>query len=152
MSKIVKIRFHWGHAVILIFALFGAFMAYFYINMTQEKVDLVEKPNDTQGQAFQEKINEQNQTDSLVHQAHFELSDDHQLIRIFYPVGTEKISIVFYRPSDSNLDQRFNRFKPVENPWYLPTPFLIKGPWQIRLAWEKNGLKYRVEERIIIPK
>ena len=47
------------------FVLFGAFMAYFYVNMSNESIELVGKNYYADGQAFQQKIKEREQTAAL---------------------------------------------------------------------------------------
>ncbi|MFM7020938.1 MAG: hypothetical protein ACKOXC_09085, partial [Aquirufa sp.] len=56
-----KKGFHWGHGIILTFVFFGTFMAYFYINMSHEKIELVGENYYADGQAYQSKIDLQNQ-------------------------------------------------------------------------------------------
>ena len=33
----------------------------------------------------------------------------------------------------------------------INTPFLVKGPWNVSLSWEKGGKSYIEEQRILIP-
>lgn len=151
MNNKSKKGFTWGHGIIVTFILFGAFMAYFYIHMTRENIDLVGKGYYEDGQKFQEKIDERTQTAALPTQAIFEVSADYQAIKVDYPAGTQKLSLVFYRPSDSKLDQQINVISPKINPWIVATPFLVKGPWLISLRWKKGGKNYRVEQRVTVP-
>ncbi len=61
MNKSTNKGFHWGHGIIVTFVLFGAFMAYFYINMTQQVIELVGDNYYEDGQKFQQKIDLKNQ-------------------------------------------------------------------------------------------
>jgi len=151
MKNKTKKGFTWGHGIIVTFVLFGAFMAYFYIHMTGENIELVGKGYYEDGQKFQEKIDERKQTAALGKQAIFEVSSDYQAIKVDYPVGTEKLSLVFYRPSGSSMDQQINVISPKINPWIVPTPFLVKGPWLVSLRWKQGGKNYRNEQRINVP-
>jgi nitrogen fixation protein FixH len=60
-----KFSFNWGHGIIVTFVLFGIFMAYFYIHMSKESIELVGKNYYADGQAFQQKIKEREQTSAF---------------------------------------------------------------------------------------
>ena len=53
MNNNKPFKFHWGHGIILTFVLFGAFMAYFYIQMTHQVIELVGDNYYEDGQKFQ---------------------------------------------------------------------------------------------------
>lgn len=152
MNNNKPFKFHWGHGTILTFILFGGFMAYFYIHMTQENIDLVGKQYYQDGQNFQEKINERNQANQLGHdKPEYEFSDDFQAVRISYPSSIQKISLVFYRPSDSKLDQQMNLSKLSGDFQIVKTSFMKKGPWKLSIHWVQNNQKYQEEHRVIVP-
>ena len=75
---------HWGHGIIFTFMLFGAFMAYFYIHMSHEKIELVGENYYADGQAYQKKINLQNQAIPQEHQISVQriAKDDFLLIQL----------------------------------------------------------------------
>ena len=133
------------------FILFGGFMAYFYINMTHENIDLVGKQYYQEGQNFQEKINERNGATHLNEKPEYEFSEDFQAVRITYPSAIQKISLVFYRPSDSKLDQQINLSKLYGDFQIVKTSFLKKGPWKFSIHWTQNNQKYQEEHRVIVP-
>ena len=126
-------------------------MAYFYINMTHENIDLVGKQYYQEGQNFQEKINERDGVTHLNEKPEYEFSEDFQAVRITYPSAIQKISLVFYRPSDSKLDQQINLSKLTGDFQIVKTSFLKKGPWKLSIHWTQNNQKYQEEHRVIVP-
>ena len=126
-------------------------MAYFYINMTHENIDLVGKQYYQEGQNFQEKINERDGATHLIEKPEYEFSEDFQAVRITYPSAIQKISLVFYRPSDSKLDQQINLSKLSGDFQIVKTSFLKKGPWKLSIHWTQNNQKYQEEHRVIVP-
>lgn len=126
-------------------------MAYFYINMTHENIDLVGNQYYQEGQNFQEKINERNGVIHLNEKPEYEFSEDFQAVRITYPSAIQKISLVFYRPSDSKLDQQINLSKLYGDFQIVKTSFLKKGPWKLSIHWTQNNQKYQEEHRVIVP-
>jgi nitrogen fixation protein FixH len=146
-----KFSFNWGHGIIVTFVLFGAFMAYFYVNMSKESIELVGKNYYADGQAFQQKINEREQTAALTSKASLVFSTDFQQARIQFPATISTGSLVFYRPSNAKLDKTLSVSADSTGLALINTPFLVKGPWNVSLSWEKDGKSYIEEQRILIP-
>ena len=146
-----KLNFNWGHGIIVTFVLFGAFMAYFYIHMSKESIELVGKNYYADGQAFQEKINEREQTKSLSVKASLEFSADFKQAKIHFPTTVLQGRIIFYRPSNASLDKTLEITADTSGTAFIQTDFLQKGPWNVSLTWEKDGRKYIEEQRLIIP-
>lgn len=146
-----KFNFNWGHGIIVTFVLFGAFMAYFYVNMSKESVELVGKNYYADGQEFQQKINERVQTNALAEKAKIEFASDYKQAKVQFPTGVTTGKLVFYRPSNAALDRTIEIATDTTNTVFLTTEFLIKGPWNVSLKWEKEGKTYLEEQRIRIP-
>lgn len=41
MNKSSSFQFHWGHGIVLSFVLFILFMAYFYVRMSRENLEII---------------------------------------------------------------------------------------------------------------
>lgn len=150
-NQMNKFSFNWGHGIIVTFVLFGAFMAYFYLKMSKESIELVGKNYYADGQAFQKKINERKQTAALTSKASLAFSVDFQEAKIQFPASITKGSLVFYRPSNSNQDKILRISADSTGLALINTPFLVQGPWNVSLNWEKDGKSYIEEQRIQIP-
>ena len=146
-----KFSFNWGHGIIVTFILFGAFMAYFYVNMSKENIELVGKNYYADGQAFQQKINEREQTEALKAKASLEFSSDFQQAKIQFPNSVGTGILVFYRPSNASQDKTLRVSADSAGLVFITTPFLVKGPWNVSLSWEKDGKNYIEEKRIQVP-
>jgi nitrogen fixation protein FixH len=146
-----KFSFNWGHGIIVTFVLFGVFMAYFYIHMSKESIELVGKNYYADGQAFQQKIKEREQTAALASKATWEYSADFRQAKIQFPNEVKRGTLVFYRPSNAALDKTLEIAADTSGLAFINTDFLIKGPWNVSLKWKKNGKNYVEEQRILIP-
>jgi hypothetical protein len=146
-----KFSFNWGHGIIVTFVLFGTFMAYFYIHMSKESIELVGKNYYADGQAFQQKIKEREQTSALAVKAKWEYSADFRQAKIQFPAGVSKGNLVFYRPSNAALDKTLEISADTSGLAFINTDFLIKGPWNVSLQWERDGKSYVNEQRILVP-
>lgn len=153
MSNIQQKKgFHWGHGIIVTFVLFGAFMAYFYINMSHEKIELVEENYYADGQAYQAKINQQNQSIPTSQQIQVKSIANNQYLLIQLPTGCDSASVKFFRPSDESQDKTILWKIQDGLNWTSPTDFLIEGPWKRTIQWSIAGKSYLQEDRIVISK
>jgi hypothetical protein len=149
-NKQAKKGFHWGHGIIVTFVLFGAFMAYFYIHMSHEKIELVGENYYADGQAYQEKINLENQSIPLGQQIHIKSIAKDQYILIQLPEGCNAASVQFFRPSNASMDKTLIWDKKTSLNWTSSTSFLVEGPWKRTITWSVGGKNYLQEDRIII--
>lgn len=150
-NQMNKFSFNWGHGIIVTFVLFGAFMAYFYVNMSKESIELVGKNYYADGQAFQQKINERKQTAALSSKASLDFSSDFKQAKIQFPASVSIGNLVFYRPSNGRQDKTLQVSADSTGLALINTPFLVRGPWNVSLTWEKDGKSYIEEQRILIP-
>lgn len=145
-----KKGFHWGHGIIVTFVLFGAFMAYFYIHMSHEKIELVGDNYYADGQAYQQKINLQNQVIPVSQHIQVKPIAKNQFILIQLPKGCNAASLQFFRPSNASLDKTLIWDNKTSLNWTSSTSFLVEGPWKRTITWSVGGKNYLQEDRIII--
>jgi nitrogen fixation protein FixH len=145
-----KKGFHWGHGIIVTFILFGAFMAYFYIHMSHEKIELVGENYYADGQAYQEKINQQNQSIPASQQIQIKSIAKDQYLLIQLPEGCDSACVQFFRPSNQAQDKNINWKNQDGLNWTFPTDFLVEGPWKRTIRWSIAGKSYLQEDRISI--
>jgi nitrogen fixation protein FixH len=143
--------FTWGHGIIVTFLLFGLFMAYFYVNMSKQEIDLVGDHYYEDGQKFQEKIEIRKKTQLLKNSAEISFDSSYQLAKIQIPIGTSRMKVDFYKPSMQKEDQHFISKELKDSIWIVETSFLSKGPWKVTLSWINKGGSYQSESRILIP-
>ncbi len=150
MNKSTNKGFHWGHGIIVTFVLFGAFMAYFYINMTQQVIELVGDNYYEDGQKFQQKIDLKNQRIPASDTLYVQLFTEKNILLIRLPHGTEAANMQFFRPSNSKQDKKLSWQAKDGEAWVIPSDFLTKGPWKYSISWRVHGREYLKEERIMI--
>lgn len=142
--------FHWGHGIILTFVLFGAFMAYFYINMTHQVIELVGDNYYEDGQKFQQKIDLKNQVIPASDTLHVQLLAENTIILVRLPQGIQAANLQFFRPSNSKQDKKIAWSTKDGEAWTIPSGFLTKGPWKYSIAWRVRGHDYLQEKRLMI--
>ena len=142
--------FHWGHGIILTFVLFGAFMAYFYINMTHQVIELVGDNYYEDGQKFQQKIDLKNQVIPASDTLHVQLLAENTFILVRLPQGIQAANLQFFRPSNAKQDKKIAWSTKDGEAWTIPSGFLTKGPWKYSIAWRVRGHDYLQEKRLMI--
>ena len=140
---------HWGHGIILTFVFFGVFMAYFYLHMSHEKVELVGNNYYADGLAYQKKIDLQNQDIPQEHKITVQAIAHDDFLVIQLPQDCESANIQFFRPSNATLDTKMEWHKSLGKLWTIPTAFLVHGPWKRTITWRVTGKTYLQEDRIV---
>ncbi len=145
MSK-EKFTFHWGHGIVLTFILFAAFMAYFYVQMSSQKIDLVGDHYYEDGQKFQEKLTRISETKRLKNKVNFTFNPKRNLITLNVPANTNELIVHLFFPGDASKDQHLSFPSPDSN-INIPVNKLNKGKWKITFSYFLNGNNY-LEEQI----
>jgi len=75
-------------------------------------------------------------------------------IEINYPPAIveegPKGDILLYRPSNQDLDKRLVLELDSNGKQFIPANSLTPGYWELKLEWEVDGLKYLIEEAIVV--
>ncbi|CAM3839561.1 FixH family protein [Aquirufa aurantiipilula] len=151
MSNTEKKSLNWGHAIIGVFILFGAFMAYFYVNMTHETIELVGDHYYEDGQKFQKKIDQRKETALLSEKVELQFNPSNKEIKLRIPKGSHDVKVNFFRPSSAAQDKSFSLKSPSDSTWTIAGEFLTKGPWKINIEWMINEKTYLEDQRILVP-
>jgi hypothetical protein len=130
--------------------LFGAFMAYFYINMTQQVIELVGDNYYEDGQKFQKKIDLRNQPIPVSDTVHIQFLAENTFILVRLPMGIQAASLQFFRPSNSKQDKSIKWQVKDGEAWTIPGGFLTKGPWKYSISWRVREHEYLKESRLLI--
>ncbi|MFM6938545.1 MAG: FixH family protein, partial [Aquirufa sp.] len=104
------------------------------------------------GQAYQEKINLQNQAIATDHQIQVKSIANNQFILVQLPTGCDSASVQFFRPSNAAQDKTVKWNSNNDLNWTFPTGFLVAGPWKRSISWSVAGKNYLQEDRIFISK
>jgi len=148
-----KKKFSWGKGII---ALYGFFMLgvalMVYISVTRQ-IDLV-TPNYYEKEIkYQQQIDKINNTVKLEHKLITEMIPGNFVI--IFPDDTIEErpltgEITFYRPSDAKKDFKIPLAPGIDLKQFINTDKLEKGLWKVSIDWNKNGVDYFSEEKIVI--
>ena len=139
---------NWGKSIVLYFVIFVSFIGILAYKMAVSKVDLV-KPN-----YYQKEIDYQNEIDRNRNSAIFKsikaihYSPELARVTIDFPTDVKSGEVVFYRPSDKNLDIAI-ALKNAKHFEYV-TKALKPGLWKVRTVWSDGTLEYYIENEFTI--
>lgn len=145
MSK-KPFTFHWGHGIVLTFIAFAAFMSYFYVNMSKEKIDLVGEQYYEDGQKFEQKQQMIQETNQLTDKVSFQIDAVSKQLLLKIPSNTSDIKVDLFFVADASKDQHLHQINP-KSFWAIPLMDLPKGNWKITIKWINNKKEYLEEDR-----
>jgi len=143
MSK-KSFTFHWGHGIVLTFISFAAFMAYFYVQMSRQKIDLVGDHYYEDGQKFQEKLHTIAQTKLLKTKVEITHDKLEKVLLLHVPGTTKNLKVDLFFPGDASKDKHFTYLSP-DSLLVIPIKNISKGKWKVTLTYEQLQKPYMEE-------
>ena len=103
-----------------------------------------------QGIDYQYQIDKVKRTAELGESVNWRYDSINQVVNLQYPVELSSGKVVFYRPSNSNLDRYVKIEKDENNQQSINVRNWQKGFWKIKVDWELNEEMYYNEGSIDI--
>lgn len=145
-------KIHWGTGLAIAFVVFAVgIMIMVRVSMNRE-VDLVSDDYYQQELLHQDQIDSQRRSNSLSEHPSIRVTPSAvslQLPRTFSPDSTAG-TLTFYRPADRHKDFVVGLKLDSTNSQLVPTSFLEKGLWRLKVRWARNRQDYYHEEAIVI--
>lgn len=145
-------KINWGTGItitIVVFMLISFGLIYFSFN---QEVNLVRDDYYEAEVKHDEQTETINRTNNLTNP--LKISVDASSVLIKFPDDAEdtKISgeIMFYRPSDRNLDFTVKIDPDTSNQQIVKTEKLLKGMWKVNVYWNIDSVKYYNEQIIMV--
>jgi hypothetical protein len=142
---------NWGKgilAVCIIFVIGVGVMVYISVN---KNIDLVTKNYYEEEIKYQQQIDKINNSNNLKKQLIMQQNDG-SLVIIFPDDEYRDIKgeISFYRPSDAKKDFKIPIILSGQNQQVIATNSLQKGLWKVQVNWNKSGVDYYNEEKLMV--
>lgn len=139
----------WGTGIVIAIITFVFFTLTTTIFLMNQKVDLVTEDYYKKGLDYQKQIDSEQRTNQYSDQ--IKINFDAEFVSIEFPASLQsnqiKGEILFYRPSDSELDfiipLRLDNQKQV-----IPVASIKKGFWRIKINWNYGNNSYYKESVI----
>ena len=140
---------NWGKSIVLAFVLFAGFIATLVTVCVRQDISLVASDYYKQELAYQQQINQIEQTARLQDKPIVSVEEG-GMLKVSY-AGLERVEggvLELFRPSDASLDKHFGFRKTNEQSLYFSSLGLESGMYRARLRWTMDGQKYYLEQII----
>lgn len=142
----MKIHINWGTGIFIFLVIFFIAIFSFIIFAFQQNTDLVEDDYYPKEITYQDHIDKIQNLEELGQEIFIENQD--QMIILHFPglFDQELIGeILFYRPSDANMDKAVKIDVDEHNKQFISTKELGVGKYTIKVDWIHNGIEYYQE-------
>ena len=141
-------------AIGLIYAIFVLILVVFVIFSSFNSVDLVSRDYYAQELKYQQHIDRVERTQQQNNNILFKYDQSSQLLELQFPADLSpndiKGKIVFFRPSDANLDHTHEISPSADSKQILKTDAIQSGLWRVKIFWQVNKMEYYNETVIYI--
>jgi hypothetical protein len=146
-------KFSWGKAIIMTYVVFVLGIGFLVYTSVTKTIDLV-TPN-----YYEKEIRYQQQIDKINNTGRLENKLTTNVIAgnfvIVFPddsIGGCPLTgeVTFYRPSDAKKDFKLPLSPGLDMKQIIDTEKLEKGLWKVSIDWNKDGIDYYSEEKIVI--
>lgn len=141
-------KINWGHKLVFFGLSFMLFISLMVYKIITQKVDLVDDNYYEKGVRYQEEINKFNATPGVESEVSFDLNKQLIIFKSNAPCLSGKI--LFYRPSDVNLDFETTFVLNGLGEYTYATTLLKKGVWKVTFEWTLNGKLMAAEKQFVI--
>lgn len=144
---------NWGKKIAIVYLSFVGFMGFLVWKcLQQDDIHLVSQDYYQKEIAYQDDIDQMNNTNQLSTQLKFNYLSDNRIVKLSFPkesIGaTGKIK--FYRPADARKDFVVKLNITNTEIQLIPVANLDRGLWVVKVSWVKDGKRYYKEEKMIL--
>ncbi len=144
---------NWGKKIAIVYLSFVGFMGFLVWKcLQQDDIHLVSQDYYQKELAYQDNIDQMNNTNQLSTQLEFDYLPENQIVKLTFPkesIGaTGKIN--FYRPADARKDFALNLGIADTESQSIPVAKLDRGLWVVKVSWNKDGKDYYKEEKMTL--
>lgn len=138
----------WGKWIVVAFVLFAMFIGVLVTISMRQDVDLVAADYYQKELAYQDQIDRLNNTNALGSKPRLEIQEGKYLTIYFPEMNIEKGQVHLFRPSDSQMDQRFTLRASSDSVQQFTLKAVERGMYKVKLEWTMAGKEYFMEEII----
>lgn len=138
----------WGKWIVAAFVLFGLFIGVLVTISMRQDVDLVAADYYQKELVYQDQIDRIKNTNALALKPSLEIQEGKYLTIYFPDMNIEKGQVHLFRPSGSQMDQRFALRASADSVQQFNLKTLEKGMYKVKLEWTMEGKEYFMEEII----
>jgi hypothetical protein len=147
------LKLSWGSRIAMLYSGFVLLIITMVIMCMKQDIDLVSKDYYAKELAFQGKIDEMNNANSLSEKVKTKITETSLEILLPAEIKSQDLTgeILFYRPSDASKDFKYTLRQTGNTLQQVPLTNFSKGMYKMQLSWTSGQKSYFTEQVIVIP-
>ncbi|GAA4310049.1 hypothetical protein GCM10023149_04610 [Mucilaginibacter gynuensis] len=141
-------KMNWGKGIVIGMVCFMLFIIVMVVAMFSQPADDYDKQYYEKGLAYDKDYKRAQQVIKDKAQPVIEFKGAEALIHFRTPV---KGQVTFARPSDRNMDEKYDLDVDSENTAHIPLTRLKTGQWQLTFEWTANNNQYLYKKEVYLP-
>jgi len=144
-------KFHWGTGILIFLILFLLAAGFFIAFAMRQDISLVHEDYYERGVDHSSQIKIEERSAALATAVYTKQDQDYLKIGVDSSLNTrmDSATLLLFRPSNQSLDIN-TPFDPSLGELLIPKKELELGRYILKLNWSFEGLKYEVEETVVI--
>ncbi|KAA3610302.1 MAG: hypothetical protein D8M58_06215 [Calditrichaeota bacterium] len=144
----------WPYSITIFYVLFMIAMLSFLFFSFNNNIQMVTDNYYEKTLEYEDQINRIRNTNALKIKPVFNFNKASNEIFLIMPAVFDSSSItgkiVFFRPSDANLDQTIKLNINENHIQVIPVTGIVKGKWDVQLHWTADGTEYFYKQVLVL--
>jgi hypothetical protein len=141
---------NWGKSIALAFILFAAFIAVLVTVCVKQDVALVSATYYQEDLDFQKQFDAKKNADELSEVPQIMVENGELVIKYASFNVIEDGILFLQRPSDKNLDQKFELNQNNEGVIRLQSKDFVPGLYKVKLKWRQSNREFQLDKTIVV--
>ena len=150
METLNNTTMNFGKWIVVAFILFAGFIFTLVTVCMRQDVPLVTKEYYKEELAFQNQIERERNTESLIDKPVISIKEEKLEVSYNQLPVVEHAQLKLFRPSDPALDQQFQLTSSTETMQSFRIEHAQRGLYRARLTWEQEGKEYFMEQVVVL--
>jgi len=148
----MRIRLHWGAAIVVVYTAFAAATTAFVAFAIARPVNLVSDDYYAQSLQLDQRMEAERNTRALRPQpAVVQSGAEAVALSLPHADGAVTGTVTFYRASDASADRVHPLAIDSDGRQEIATGTLAKGRWVVQIKWSAEGRAYYFEQPMVLP-
>lgn len=139
---------NWGTGIIIAFVAFASLIATMVVISMKQNISLVAPDYYVQEITYQEQIDRMNNTQLAANEPTVKITGN--VAYIHMSVSDVEGDVHFFRPSDANLDRKFDLRVDQNGMQHFDLSSLKRGFWRVKINWQEGGKEFYTEHSFLL--
>jgi len=145
-------KLNWGTGIAIVYTVFVLALIFALIRSATVDRSLVSDDYYQKDLHYQAQIDKEVNAMNLEEDLQVNFTETESAVRFEFPSGLGEVegSILFFRPSDEDLDFETPIRTDASGVQTISTQNLVPGLWKVKVNWTAGGVEYYKEETIVL--